>query len=374
MLDYKEIITYIFVIGIAQAIFLFFILWNKKENRFATRFLAITMFVFAFDLLGGVFFLAGYIEYIPWFLGLNSAFPYLYGPLIYLYLIFLIHKQETFEFHDYLHLAPFVLIQVYGFFFFYFEGAEYQISLLDYTIEQPWHIKLIGMGIPVSGIIYLFFTVYETIKFNKKIKNSLSNIEGLDISWLLYLIFGTGIIWLVVLLSYTLNNVYGDAMQANLLIYVTLSIFLYTFAIKSYRQPQLVSNDIEVSKPYYKSGLSETKANEFLKRIIDHMKRDKPFLDPKLNLSQLSENLNISSHNLSETINTKLNQNFYDFINSYRVEEVKRLIEDDRNSVYSILAHGFEAGFTSKSSYYSAFKKFTGITPAKFRSNSLSFK
>jgi AraC-like DNA-binding protein len=179
---------------------------------------------------------------------------------------------------------------------------------------------------------------------------------------------------LVVLLSYTLNNVYGDTIQANLLIYVTLSIFLYTFAIKSYRQPQLASNDIEAGTPYKKSGLSESKVNEFIEKIIEHMKKDRPFLDPKLSLSQLSENLKISSHNLSETINTKLNQNFYDFINSYRVEEVKRLIQEDKNSAYSILAHGFEAGFMSKSAYYSAFKKFTGITPAKFRSNTLSIK
>ena len=367
MLDYKEIIKYIFVIGVAQAIFLFFILWKKKENQFANKLLAITMLVFALDLSGGVFFLAGYIKYIPWFLGLNTAFPYLYGPLIYLYLVFLIRKQEIFVWYDFLHFLPFFLIQIYGILFFYFEGAQYQLSLLDFNIEQPWHIQIIGKGIPISGIIYLSFTVYEAFKFNRNIKNSLSNIEGIEVSWLLYLIFGTAGIWLVVLVSYALNVVYGDSIQANLLIYISLSIFLYTFAIKSYKQPQLAANDIGSAASYKKSGLSDPKAEEFLERIIDHMKRNKPFLDPKLSLSELAESINISSHNLSETINTKLNQNFYDFVNSYRVEEVKKLIEEDTNSTYNILAHGFQAGFSSKSAYYSAFKKFSGKTPAQYR-------
>ena len=113
MLEYKEIVTYIFAIGVAQAIFLFVILWRKKENSFANKFLAVTMLIFAVDLTGGVIFLTGFISEVPWILGLNSAFPYLYGPLIYLYVIFLIHKQDAFFKSDYLHFLPFILIQIY---------------------------------------------------------------------------------------------------------------------------------------------------------------------------------------------------------------------------------------------------------------------
>jgi len=369
MLEFKEIISLVFAIGVAQAIFLFFILLKKKENRFANKFLAFTMLIFALDLLGGVLFLSGYIKYTPWFLGLNSAFPYLYGPLIYLYVIFLIHKQESFVANNYLHFIPFLLIQLYGIFFFYFEGTEYQLSLLDFNIVPPWHIQLIGMLIPFHGMTYMIFTVIETAKYNRNIKNSFSNIEKIDLSWLLYLVLGTAIIWIVVLFSYLLNIVYGDELQANLLIYITISIFLYTFAFKSYRQPEmnLLANVKESDKTYKKSGLTEERTKELLKSIVDFMNFEKPYMDTGLNLSQLSEKLGISSHNISEVINTNLNQNFYDFINSYRVDEVKKLIEEDRNSTYSILAHGFEAGFTSKSAYYSAFKKFTGLTPAQYR-------
>jgi AraC-like DNA-binding protein len=186
---------------------------------------------------------------------------------------------------------------------------------------------------------------------------------------LLYLVVGTAIIWVVVIISYLVGFIYGDETQANLLIYITLSIFLYAFAFKSYKQPEITihQNIKEEGKAYKKSGLSESKADEMIDAVVKLMENDKPYLDTELNLSKLAGRLNISTHNLSEVINRKLKQNFYDFVNSYRVEEVKKLIKNDKDSVYSILSHGFEAGFTSKSAFYSAFKKNAGITPAQYR-------
>jgi AraC-like DNA-binding protein len=256
------------------------------------------------------------------------------------------------------------LVHLYGFFFFYFEPPSYQLSLLDLSKIPPWHIKLIGLLIPVSGITYMIFTVKTALNYNKQIKNRFSNIEEIELSWLLYLVVGTFIIWLIVLISYFVGFVFGEELQANLSIYIAISIFLYTLAIKSYRQPQINMKE-ESSDSYKKSGLAEDKAKEYLDKLISVMENEKLFLDPTLNLNQLSEKLNISTHNISEVINTKQKQNFYDFINSYRVEEVKKLISKDSEAKYNLLAHGFEAGFSSKSAYYSAFKKFTSLTPSQ---------
>jgi len=370
MLESKEIITYIFVIGAAQAVFLFFVLWKKKENDFANKFLAVTMLVFAVDLLAGVALLSNYISNIPWVLGINNSLPYLYGPLIYLYVIFLIRKQNSFNKNNFLHFIPFLLVQVYGILFFYFESTEYQLKLLNLNFQQVWHIQLISNLIPIHGSIYITFTILEVVKFNKKIKDSFSKIEHIDLSWLLYLVVGVFVIWLVVIFSYIFNFIYGDTLLANVMIYIVLSIFLYSLAIKSYRQPEIERiTDLQNinERSYKKSGLDENIAIEYLMLIQNFMKNEKPYLNSELNLTQLANSLNISIHNLSEVINTKLNQNFYEFINKYRVEEVKKLIIEDLEKKFSILAHGYEAGFSSKSAFYSAFKKYTGMTPAQFQ-------
>jgi AraC-like DNA-binding protein len=158
-----------------------------------------------------------------------------------------------------------------------------------------------------------------------------------------------------------------------------MSIFIYTVAYKGLRQPEVIVTQQELnengegklSKSYSKSGLSEEEGNRYLKNLLTIMDEKKPFTNDRLSLSDLADMVGISNHNLSEIINTKIEQNFYDFVNSYRVEEVKRLIKKDVEQKYSILAHGFEAGFSSKSAFYSAFKKFTNLTPAQYRKDYL---
>jgi AraC-like DNA-binding protein len=248
---------------------------------------------------------------------------------------------------------------------------------MDLTIPHSWHINLIGKLIPVSGIIYVILTLKEAAHFNKSIRDTYSNIDRINLNWLTYLVIWTAIIWVVVIVSYLLDFIFGDELQANLLIYITMSIFLYALGIKSLRQPQIVMLEDDGEKTsavfsdnsvsYQKSGLSEELADSYLEKLLKIMSEEKPFRNNKLNLSDLSKMIGISNHNLSEVINKKLTSSFYDFINKYRVEEVKKLIEEDKDQAYSILAHGYEAGFSSKSAFYTSFKKVCGITPAQYR-------
>ncbi len=87
--------------------------------------------------------------------------------------------------------------------------------------------------------------------------------------------------------------------------------------------------------------------------------------------SRLAEMLSISPHNLSEVINTRLHQNFFDFVNEYRLEQAKREPANSDKTHIKILAITYDAGFNSKSSFYSLFKKHTGLTPSEFRQRAL---
>ena len=97
------------------------------------------------------------------------------------------------------------------------------------------------------------------------------------------------------------------------------------------------------------------------------METQKPYLTPQLTIDDLSEKLSIPSWHLSRVINTSFQQNFFNFINNYRIEEAKRLMREPTNKNMTILEILYEVGFNSKSTFNDVFKKQTGMTPSEFK-------
>ena len=96
------------------------------------------------------------------------------------------------------------------------------------------------------------------------------------------------------------------------------------------------------------------------------MEKEKPYLNGKLSLKEVADSLNISVNHLSQVINEQTGMSFFDFVNKYRIEEVKVRLTDPKNEQFTLLAIAFDCGFNSKSSFNSIFKKIMGFTPSQF--------
>lgn len=357
----KSVFTYFFIIGAAQGFLLAFLLIRKKENIIANRLLAFTTLLFGIDLILEALAVTEYIRNYPSLIGLMQAFPYLYGPAIYLYVLFITRGTKKFDYKYLFHYLPFLLIQLYGLFFFYFESPEYQINLVYVETQLPWHVLFISYLTPLYGGFYIVFAIYEAYKYKKLLENNFSSIDKHNLSWIKFISIGAVLLWITAMTMTTLQLVYDKEIRPELVSYLAISIFVYAMAYKGLRQPEVIEvkkieDDSKKETSYKKSGLSDEEASKQLKQLLKIMDEEKPYKNEKLNLDDLSKVTDISKHNLSEIINTKIELNFYDFINTYRVEEVKKIIKQDTNSTYSILAHGFDAGFSSKSAFYTSFK------------------
>lgn len=346
------------------------------------------MLALSADVFNSAYVIFGYYKSFPHFAGITYAFPFLYGPIFFIYAKLLSSKPDKFEIKSLLHFIPFLLVVLYGFLFVYLKSSEFKISLFGGGSENV----LPGLGLisylkPVHGMLYVFLTINVVKIYNEKIRNSYSNIERINLNWLRYLTTGLSIVWGIVVISYIINEISANFIEMDFLIYTSASILIYSIGYFSLRQPQIFeriqkpNSEVltgSVVKPveaasYQKSGLTESDAQFYLKNLLMLMDAEKPYLNSELTIRELADKLSLSTHNLSEILNTRLNQKFYDFINRYRVEEVKRRLSVNNSQKYSLISIAFDSGFNSKSTFNIMFKKFTGMTPSDYR-NRLSEK
>lgn len=118
---------------------------------------------------------------------------------------------------------------------------------------------------------------------------------------------------------------------------------------------------------YAKSGLDDASMKEFMAQLSTLMSDEQSYLDPDLTLPQLAERLDCSVNHLSQVINAGFGMSFYDYVNGYRVRRAEAMLGAADAEARAILDVALAVGFNSSSTFYSAFKKVTGQTPAQYR-------
>ncbi|PJZ83809.1 helix-turn-helix domain-containing protein [Leptospira harrisiae] len=153
---------------------------------------------------------------------------------------------------------------------------------------------------------------------------------------------------------------------------IAIGIFLCFLYVLRQSYPDFfleVRKIVEDEKKAKISQISKLDHQQVRNKLQDLFEKEKIYREEKLSLRELAERMDLSSHQLSEFLNTEIKQSFYQYTNFYRVNEAKEKIEKEPDR--SLLAIAYDVGFGSKSTFNEAFKKETGTTPREYREKNL---
>lgn len=224
--------------------------------------------------------------------------------------------------------------------------------------------------------ILLLIYVFKILKNHKKrISNFYSELEFKSLSWLKSILIAILLFHLILIVEGITgveeaeNELWEGIFQISAICLLFFTV--YWIGYNGFSQPELFKQylfqredlepEIQIEKESFSNELQE-KFDEIKTVIVD----EKLYTNPELNLRTLSIELNIKEKELSKLINQCTESNFYHFINNFRVLEFKKLIQSPKAKQLSILGLSQEAGFSSKSTFYSTFKSAEGMTPKQY--------
>ncbi len=381
-----EVILYI---GLTQAIFASFLMFTKQSRHNSDILLAIWLLVIALQLYANIigikheqFAFSGLI--------ILKLFPYTYGPFIYIYAKLLILEKPIFRIRDLFHFIPFVLASIFLLIFPTHEElmVEVKASFLGGDLSI-YHI-INSIAIITSINIYIVQVLYLLRVHEKKVYNHFSyDLHKTNLSWLKTIAISFSLAFTLSLVARLFNfflNLENPVFEPYIFPVFGLTFFAYALSFFGFNQEAIfvspsfvrlqrrkdrlsLANEEQEKKntKYERSGLKADEAKRYLDDLLKHVADNKPYLNGNLTIDILSKETNIPKHYLTQIINEHLNKNFYNFVNEYRVNYVIEMMKNNKVQSYTILALAFDAGFNSKSSFNTIFKKFTGKTPTQYR-------
>jgi AraC-like DNA-binding protein len=354
----------VLLIGAFQAFFFALLVQQKKQKANHDFILAAWLCYLGLFIGSYAFYTKELFDSKPQLISSYMSLFLLHGPFLYYYTRSLISKpKRLFDYQTLLHLSPFILFNIYLLVAFHIRQGE----------NLPWLYLAFILTTVFSGPFYMFWVIRMIHNHRKTLEDSFSYREKIDLIWLRNLSIVFGVVWIALISVAVVHHVmflFTDDFCTNGL-FLSLALFVIISGYFGLKQAVITGfNEPEttVTQRYSGTNLDDGQVSEYLKRLEICMSIEKPYRDPLLTLGQLANKTGITLHYLSRIINEQKNQNFFDYINSYRIEEVKEKINNPAYSYLSLLGIAFDSGFNSKSAFNRFFKKITGVTPSMYKS------
>ena len=309
---------------------------------------------------------------------LRNTLAFLQIPVFYLYVVSVCYSDFKLKPKYILHLLPYLISNFILLPRFYLVDAASKMDFIinrQSMIEIPFNHVLFHIQI----VVYLI-AIFKLLKKAKKLY--LENNAGASINsynWLFQFTSVLSVLYLIVVFK----NIFKFSHYPYISEWIKIGILVFNLFIicwylyKALNHPdlfrninsklKLVSDIVLEEKKNEPAAVKEKEYNAALSKLEQYMVEEKPFLNPSLTIQDVSAAIEIPVRDLSLLINHKLEQHFYDFVNTYRIENAMDILKDGTKSKVTILEILYEVGFNSKSSFNTAFKKHTGNTPTSYR-------
>ncbi|MEO0472184.1 MAG: helix-turn-helix domain-containing protein [Bacteroidota bacterium] len=350
---FAHIIIVLLLICLGLGVFLFtFLMGLDLRDQLKKQLLAFILLDCVVVVCVNSLYLSGYYQELPQFLRIEEPFYFIFGPLIYL----IIRQERGLQKQrfQWLHFVPVGMI-ILSLLPFWLQSSADRIGWMDNFLSAEIRIsKILWLGLRNGHLfIYLLFI----LRMNTRLQ-----------AWQQSTVYLFGVSMLALSLTQILFMLGGIPLGlVQALSALILAVLIYGIGYLSMRQIRKNIILLTDAPKAVRKSLEEDFVSTHLSKLDVLMHKDKIYQDEHLSLSSLAQQLNISSHQLSQLLNDNLNLSFADFLNQYRIDAVKQKLLDTQFRHLTILGIAMDSGFRSKSAFQEQFKKHTGLSPSVWR-------
>ncbi len=364
---------YLLFLGIGQSAFFVINILIKKDKKKSDWWVFAWLILLLFHLL---FYFLSYNSASLNHLSIAGFFlPLLYGPINFIYINQLL-KIGSVKWWGYLfHSLPYLFMT--GIFILSQSQIGNPIMVvqngwLKLYSNSPYLLKYYGVILALQAFLYVIVNLFFVKKHQKKVKEYYSNTKDISLEWPERFLYMSCVAFIIIFITISFNQTIKEIIHLDGIIIIMITLIIEVFYLGFFSQKQreiVLENQGTAVRSYTGSNLTNEKLVEIIRDLEGCMTSKKPYLNPELSLSQLSQDVNISHHLLSQVINTYYNRNFFDHINHYRIEDIKNKLQSSDYNKFSLLGIAFDSGFSSKSAFNKAFKKATNMTPSEYKNS-----
>ncbi|AQS94474.1 DNA-binding protein [Polaribacter sp. BM10] len=360
-----------FITTFISLLLAFFIFSVDSKNKVSNKLFASYLLLNAIEYTG---FYASYLFEEPNNLLVASReFSYLQMPVFYLYILSVCYSDFKLQWKHLWHIIPYILGNLIMTPRFYLGSTAEKLELFN-NFNMLYESIFAHIALHLQSIIYIIagFVVLKRAKKIFKENYSSNTIETYN--WLFQLLIFTSALYFVAIVK-NIFKFFGDENNfyfAQIILMIVVLAVVCWYVLKALRYPNLfngVNSKTKLTTDLIKNTLHKDEFIQEIEKLKFFMETKKPYLNPSLTIRDLAELIKMNTRELSVLINQHLNQHFFDFVNEYRIEEAKEILKNPKEKELTVLEILYQVGFNSKSSFNTAFKKHTGLTPTQFRKN-----